>query len=54
MKVRNPANHAVKSETALAGPAEVTADAPLSKSESALLLGALFALAASLASFTTL
>ena len=35
-------------------PVEAVMEAPLSKAESALLLGALFALAASLASFTTL
>jgi hypothetical protein len=37
-----------------ARPVEAASEAPLSKRESALLLGALFALAASLASFTTL
>lgn len=38
----------------IARPVEAVSEAPLSKGESALLLGALFALAVSLASFSTL
>ena len=44
----------LKAEFEKARPVEALAEAPLSRSESALLLGALFALAVSLASFTTL
>ena len=47
-------NGSVNSETAIARPAGGTDRAHLSKGESVLLLGALFTLAASLASFVTL